>query len=111
MTFNWDINTLGILAIAAQAVGLVVFWVRTSDKAAAADARAVLAEELAREAHNKLAIHVGAHQMFREEVAKQYISREILRDFEDRISVDIRDLSKSMVELASRIDRALERGT
>jgi hypothetical protein len=109
MTFNWDINTLGVLAVIGQAVALVVFWVRTSDTADAARRAAAEAEGLARAAHDKLALHVSAHQMFREEVAKEYISRDLLRDFEERFGGDIRKLSSAMEMLTTRIDRALER--
>jgi protoporphyrinogen oxidase len=111
MTFDWDINTAGVLAVIAQGVALVVFWVRTSDTAASAKRDAAAAEELARAALDKLALHIGVHQMFREEVAKEYISRDLLRDFEERFGGDIRKLSSAMEMLTTRIDRALERKT
>jgi hypothetical protein len=100
MTFNWDINALGILAIIAQFVALVIFWVRTSD-------RATQAEKKADEARTSITLLGAAFAAYREQVAREYISREMLRDFEARVGDGFRDIKKLIESLSGRIDKAL----
>lgn len=103
MNFSWDINTATLLAIGTQIVVTVVFLVKTANKAEAAGELAKEAKKIALEALEKNALLHSLLGLHREQVAKEYVDKETLREMEDRIA-------GSLNRLSDRIDEALSRG-
>ena len=88
-----DIGTIVSLgALAAQGVILIATFVRTKDKASDAQKEADLANE-------RVTLLRSEFMMYREKVAAEYVSRDLLREFEDR-------LTKAIDRLGDRLDRA-----
>jgi hypothetical protein len=77
-------------ALLAQVVILVASLTRTTDKAA--DAKTI-----ALEAHEKIALLRSEFMLYREKVAAEYVNRDLLREFEER-------LTKAIDRLGERID-------
>lgn len=102
MTFTWDFNTATLLAIAGQIVLLVWFLARTANTAKAALAAAEAANRHATDAHDKIAALHGLLSLHREQVAREYVDKEFLREIETR-------LSTALDRLSDRIDEALNR--
>lgn len=105
MTFSWDFNTATLLAIIVQAVVLLRYLFKTEsrakraeEKAAEAHSHAEKAHNHAEEAHTKVAALSGQLQMHRELVAREYISKDDLKDIKDAINY----LRKRIDELLSR---------
>lgn len=103
MLFSWDFNTATLLAIGTQIVLTVVYVVKAANSAKTALDLAEEAKKLAVEALDKNAILHGLLGLHREQVAKEYVDKETLREMEDRIAGSINRLS-------DRIDEALNRG-
>jgi hypothetical protein len=126
MNVVWEINAVSLIAIVAHFVGVAVFIVRASDRAIQADKKAEKALDLshdtkerliqtgnteraanqaaecARECKDKIVILNGAFAAYRETVAQTYVSRDALRDLEDRVE-------KSIDKLGDHIERAIEK--
>src|SRR5687767_14520069 len=102
MTFSWDFNTATLVAILMQAVAGIVFLVRTENKARSAGSLARQAIKMASEAHEKVAIVQASLGLHREQVAREYIDRDALREMKD-------DLMASINRLSERIDEALHK--
>ena len=126
MNVVWEINAISLIAIVAHFVGVAVFVVRASDRAIQADKKAekaldlshetkerlivignteraaTQAAECARECKDKIVILNGAFAAYRESVAQTYVSRDALRDLEDRVE-------RSIDKLGEHIERALEK--
>jgi hypothetical protein len=105
------IEWAGVGALAGLAVAIttvIAFWIGFSDRIgraqAAGDAAAKEAAEakrIALDAHTSL---TGAHAQFalyREQVAREYIHREVMREVEERLTAEIK-------RLGERLDRVLE---
>ncbi len=101
MTFSWDFNTATLLAIITQAVFVIIFLVRSDNRSRSAKELARDAIGRADDAHNKIAIQDSTHSMFREQVARDYVSREALREMEER-------LTDSIEGIRDRLDRVLD---
>jgi cbb3-type cytochrome oxidase subunit 3 len=107
VTFSWEIN-LGTLALLIfYAVGVVVFLVRTQNRANAAHEKAEEAKGAAAQAHKRADdahLAAGAYNaalaLFREDVAREYVDREALREMEQR-------LTNAINRLGDRVDQAL----
>lgn len=56
----------------------------------------------ARDANDKIAIQTAAFSLYREQIAREYIHREVMREVEDR-------LTQAIERLGDRLDRVLER--
>lgn len=102
MTFEWDFDTATLLAFVTQIILLIVFMVKTSNTAKAALTAAQTATEEAAEAHDKIATLHGLLSLHREQVAREYVDKALLREMEAR-------LSHSLEGLSDRIDEALNR--
>ncbi len=102
MQFSWDFNTATLLAVGANFVFAVVFMVRSDGRARNAQAIAVEARKMASDAHDKIAALHGIVSLHKEQIARDYIDKEALRDMERRLSDDIN-------RLGDRIDEALDR--
>lgn len=101
MTFSWDFNTATLLAIVTQAVLVTIFLVRGDARSRSAKDLAKEAKVRADEAHNKIAVQESAQALFREQVAREYVSREALREMEER-------LGNSIDGIRERLDRVLD---
>lgn len=97
MTFTWDFNTATLLAIGFQVVLLVIFLVKTANTAKTAMQKAKEAFDYAEEAHTKIAAVTGNLALHREQVARDYVDRDDLRDLKDMIE-----------QLGRRIDTLVE---
>jgi hypothetical protein len=88
--------------------GIIGFWTRYSDRITKADNKADAAQRAAdegrkeaKEALDKIGIQGAAFALYREQVAREYTSRETLREFEDRFE-------RAIDRLGDRIDHAIE---
>jgi len=97
MTFTWDFNTATLMAIAGQVVLLIVFLIKTANTAKTAMQRAKDANDLAEDAHTKIALLTGQLSLHREQVARDYVDRDDLREIKDMIE-----------GLQRRIDKLIE---
>jgi hypothetical protein len=106
MTFSWDFNVAALGAILVtiiiQSISLVVYLVKTNGKAHSAHDLAKDAMERIDESDEKIAAQMAVHSLFREQVAREYVSREVLHEILDPIRDSINGLS-------DRIDTALDR--
>ncbi|WP_445505055.1 hypothetical protein [Microvirga sp. G4-2] len=99
MQFSWDINLSTIFMIGAAALGVIRFWILAEQKALAAEKRAQEAEDKADKAHEKIAIlqaSVNAHQITQ---AERLVSREVLREVEERLAKAIEKLGSQLQDL------------
>jgi vacuolar-type H+-ATPase subunit E/Vma4 len=60
------------------------------------------AKEDAKEANDKATILSASFSLYREQIAREYIHREVMREVEDR-------LTQAIERLGDRLDRVLER--
>jgi len=101
MTFSWDFNTATLIAIGVQVVIVIVYLVKTNGKATSAYELADKADKKADEAHEKLSIVQASLGLHREQVAKEYVDRDALREMEDR-------LMDALSELRKRVDKLID---
>lgn len=104
MQFSWDINLSTIFMIGGTALGLIRFWIAAEQKAIQADKRAADAEAKADKAHEKIAIlqaTMNAHQVTQ---AERLVSREVLREVEERLSGSIDQLGARFERLGEKLD-------
>lgn len=106
MAFNWDFDTATLIAFISQIILLIVFMVKTSNTAKGALGEAKDAMKRANEAHDRITTQHGLHSLLREEVAKNYVDKELLREMEARMTSMF---SRAIDGLSDRIDEALER--
>lgn len=104
-----DVLTWGALIAGLGSLAtLITFWVNRGRAEGAAEARLASAEaatvdskRIALEAHAKIALLEGSFGVYRERIAAEYVSRQTLREVEDRISGAIE-------KLGDRLDRSFE---
>lgn len=97
----------GIVLAVVLAVGGWVWNLATRIKGAeGAASEALKAAEQAKRDHqdisDKLAFQTAAFSLYREQIARDYIHREVMREVEDR-------LTAAIDRLGDRLDRVLER--
>lgn len=98
------IEWAGVGALAGLAVACVVivtFWINLYSRLTKAEADAEAAKKSAAEAHEKIALQAASFSLYREQVAREYIHREVMREVEDR-------LTAAIDRLGERLDRVLE---
>lgn len=102
-----DISVIGGLVVAA--VALLTFWMALASRITSAQVRADEAEKLAiaatasaKEANEKTTLLSASFGIYREQIARDYIHREVMREVEDRLTAAIE-------RLGDRMDRVLER--
>lgn len=121
INFTWDINPVALLALVGGAVTVIAFWLRSSDVALranqlaetvatevrearrvadAAERKAAVAQEAAERTAQSLEILKAALSAYRETQAERLVSREILREVEDR-------LASSIERMGDRLDSLL----
>jgi hypothetical protein len=99
---------VGLGSICMSGIGILTFWMRFSDRITKADAKADKAigasedaKANAHEANEKTVLLSAAFSLYREQVAREYIHREVMREVEDRLTAAIE-------RLGDRLDRILE---
>ena len=101
MTFSWDFNTATLLTIATEAVVVIIFLVRSDTRSKSAKDIASAAQKRADEAHDKISVQTSTHSLFREEVAREYVSHVSLQQMETR-------LTHSIDGIRQRLDKVLD---
>lgn len=104
-----DVLTWGaLIAALGSVITLVTFWVNRGRAEGEATAKveqalgaARDAKQIAIEAHSKIGMLEAAFGIYRERIAAEYVSRQTLREVEDRISGAIE-------KLGDRLDRSFE---
>lgn len=99
----------GLLGIVVASGTIITFWMNFATKiannksdAAAALAIAQEAKKDAHEASEKIALQSVAFGLYREQIAREYIHREVMREVEER-------LTAAIDRLGDRLDRVLEK--
>jgi hypothetical protein len=105
---NEVVTWIGVAAGCASLISILRFWMTYSDRIttaeAAAKAAADTAQEAKKDAHEtseKIAILAASFSLYREQVAREYIHREVMREVEDR-------LTQAIDRLGVRLDRFTE---
>ncbi|MCK1322164.1 hypothetical protein IVA94_14935 [Bradyrhizobium sp. 156] len=104
-----DAVTWGAVAVAiGSLISIVTFWTRYSDRVTKAEGAAKAANDLAaeakkdaHEANEKVTLLSASFSIYREQVAREYIHREVMREVEDR-------LTQAIDRLGARLDRFTE---
>lgn len=101
---------IGAIAGSASAcVAILTFWIRFATRITKAEAtadEALKASEQAKRDYDlvadKLAVQTAQFSLYREQIAREYIHREVMREVEER-------LTQAIERLGDRLDRVLER--
>lgn len=106
---NEVVTWVGVAAGCASLVSILRFWMTYSDRITKSEAAAKTATDVAQEAKKdaheaseKNAILAASFSLYREQVAGNYIHREVMREVEER-------LTQAIDRLGDRLDRVLER--
>ncbi|QPF87043.1 hypothetical protein IC762_12395 [Bradyrhizobium genosp. L] len=94
-----EIAALGTLG--AFSIAFATFWIKFGGRVAAAESNAKSAKDDAKEANDKAALLSTSFSLYREQVARDYIHREVMREVEDR-------LTAAIDRLGDRLDRFVE---
>lgn len=92
------------VAVALIVPGLAIlgFWMTLSSRLTKAELTASEAKDDAKEANDKATLLSASFSLYREQIAREYIHREVMREVEDR-------LTQAIERLGDRLDRVLER--
>lgn len=101
MVIDWQINGTVILVVGAHLVAVIVFLVRAADRASRAEEAAKAFEAKLKHIDDRVTLAAAALSLFREEVAREYASRETMRELEERVV-------KAIDRVSDRLDRVLE---
>ena len=93
--------TFGV-ALIVPAIAIIGFWMSLSARLAKAELTSSEAKEDAKEANDKATLLSASFSLYREQIAREYIHREVMREVEDR-------LTQAIERLGDRLDRVLER--
>jgi hypothetical protein len=83
------------------AVSFAVFWLTFGSRIGKAETEATAANTEAKDALDKVNILGASFSLYREQVARDYIHREVMREVEDR-------LTAAIDRLGDRLDRFIE---
>ncbi len=93
--------TLGA-SLTVPVLTVLGFWMTISSRLTKAEITAEEAKEDAKEANQKATLLSASFSLYREQIAREYIHREVMREVEDR-------LTQAIERLGDRLDRVLER--
>lgn len=100
MTLEWA--AIGaIAALAGFGLAFATFWLTFGGRIAKAETESANAMSVAKDANDKIAIQTAAFALYREQIARDYIHREAMREVEDR-------LTQAIDRLGERLDRFTE---
>lgn len=91
-----------VVALIVPALAFVGFWMSLSSRLTKAEVTALEAKDDAKEANERAALLSTSFALYREQIAREYIHREVMREVEDR-------LTQAIERLGDRLDRVLER--
>lgn len=91
-----------IASLIVPAIAIISFWVTFTSRLTKAEVTAEEAKEDAKEANSKATLLSASFSLYREQIAREYIHREVMREVEDR-------LTQAIERLGDRLDRVLER--
>ena len=98
---------VGLFAVCGSAIAILTFWMKFATSIAnnksAADAAMSLAQEAKKDAHEaseKALVLAASFGIYREQIAREYIHREVMREVEER-------LTSAINRLGDRLDRRL----
>lgn len=100
MALDWQINGSLVLILGAHLVGVVVFLVRAADRSARAEIAARDIEVRLKQIEERIVREAAALAQFREQVAREYVSREAMRELEERVV-------KAIDRVGDRLDRIM----
>jgi len=103
MQFSWEINLSTIFMIGGAALAVIRFWLSAETKAIQADKRAAEAEAKADKAHEKIAILQASVSAYQLTQAERLVSREVLREVEDRLAGSIDKLGDRLDNLVKEL--------
>ena len=83
------------------AIAITTFWMTLSSRLTRAETIASEARDDAKEANEKATLLSASFGLYREQIAREYIHREVMREVEDRLTAAIE-------RLGDRLDRVLE---
>lgn len=83
-------------------LAIIGFWMAISSRLTKAEVTAEDAKKDAEEANSKATLLSASFSLYREQIAREYIHREVMREVEDR-------LTQAIERLGDRLDRVLER--
>ena len=83
------------------AISFAVFWLKFGTRIGKAETEAYTANSEARDALERVAPLGASFSTYREQIAKDYIHREVMREIEDR-------LTAAIDRLGDRLDRFIE---
>lgn len=98
---DWPLLS-ALAGIAGFAVAFATFWLTFGARIGNAESRAKAADEKAKDAQDKVILLSTSFSLYREQVASNYIHREVMREVEDR-------LTQAIDRLGDRLDRFLEK--
>jgi Tfp pilus assembly protein PilO len=91
-----------VVALVVPAIAVIGFWMTLSARLAKAEVISSEAKDDAKEANDKATLLSASFSLYREQIAREYIHREVMREVEDR-------LTQAIERLGDRLDRVLER--
>ena len=94
------IGVFGGLCLAG--IGIITFWMTQASRLTKAEADSVAAAKAAYEANEKIILLSASFGLYREQIAREYIHREVMREVEER-------LTQAIERLGDRLDRVLEK--
>jgi hypothetical protein len=98
----FDFITLAAFgSMAISAIAIIGFWMNFSDRISDARNEARIAREVAKENSERISSMNASFALYREQVARDYISREMMQEFERR-------LTSAIDKLGERFDRYVE---
>ncbi|QJP13668.1 hypothetical protein G3545_08375 [Starkeya sp. ORNL1] len=100
MMIDWQINGSLVIIVGAHLIGMVVFLVRAADRSARAEIAARDIEAKLKHAEERIVLEAAALAQFREQVAREYVSREAMRELEERVV-------KAIDRVGDRLDRII----
>lgn len=90
------------LSLVVPGLAIIGFWMTFATRLTTAESAAKEAKEDAKEANSKATLLSAAFSLYREQIAREYIHREVMREVEDRLTAAIE-------RLGDRLDRVLDR--
>lgn len=103
MNFTWDFNPTALLALIGGLFTVIRFGITSTAKIDANAEKAAAAEESARLAHEKVALLQAAINANQITQAERLVSREILREVEDRLTGAIEKLGDRLDNLVKEL--------
>lgn len=90
-----------VAAVAGFGLAFATFWLTFGSRIATAESAAAAALAQAKDASEKTTLMSTSFALYREQVARDYIHREVMREVEDR-------LTAAIDRLGDRLDRFVE---